>query len=185
MLRSDDTTLSIVWRPPVGLWDGFTVVLRGAESATTVAQRILPWESRECNFNLLTPGRSYNITVVTKSGNLSNWVSVTARTGIDDHSLKQAHLVPANVLATKCSGPLLSLSHPPSSWSGLQSACVQPGYGGHSSGEVGTGCRRCGLVSGASGSRQHHHQECELKSQRYHHQLPVPETRSLVQDGPD
>ncbi|KAG7468893.1 receptor-type tyrosine-protein phosphatase beta-like isoform X1 [Solea senegalensis] len=76
----DDTTLSVLWRRPVGEWDGFTVLLRRVESATVVAQRFLPWESRECTFNLLTPGRCYGVTVVTNSGNLSSSASVMAQT---------------------------------------------------------------------------------------------------------
>uniref|UniRef100_A0A7N8WT85 protein-tyrosine-phosphatase n=1 Tax=Mastacembelus armatus TaxID=205130 RepID=A0A7N8WT85_9TELE len=76
----DETTLSVLWSRPVGEWDGFTVVLRRAESAAVVAQRTLPWESRECTFNVLTSGHLYTVTVTTNSGNLSSSASVTART---------------------------------------------------------------------------------------------------------
>ncbi|XP_039990021.1 receptor-type tyrosine-protein phosphatase beta-like isoform X2 [Xiphias gladius] len=78
--HADETTLSVLWSQPVGEWDGFTVLLRQADSATAVAQRILPWESRECTFNILTSGRRYAVTVMTNSGNLSSSASVTAWT---------------------------------------------------------------------------------------------------------
>ncbi|XP_041794073.1 receptor-type tyrosine-protein phosphatase beta-like isoform X2 [Chelmon rostratus] len=78
--HADETTLSVLWNRPVGEWDGFTVVLRPADPATAVAQRILSWEARECTFNILTPGRLYTVTVTTNSGNLTSSASVTAQT---------------------------------------------------------------------------------------------------------
>lgn len=72
--------MNIKWSQLAGEWDTFTVVLRQAVPATIVAQRVLPWDARECTFSGLTPGRLYTITVTTNSGNLSNSVSVTART---------------------------------------------------------------------------------------------------------
>ncbi|XP_044211802.1 receptor-type tyrosine-protein phosphatase beta-like isoform X1 [Thunnus albacares] len=78
--HADESTLSVLWSRPSGEWDGFTVVLRLADSATVLAQRILPWEARECTFNILTSGRLYTVTVMTNSGNLSSSVSVTGRT---------------------------------------------------------------------------------------------------------
>ncbi|XP_038562970.1 receptor-type tyrosine-protein phosphatase beta-like isoform X3 [Micropterus salmoides] len=76
----DETTLSVLWNRPVGEWDGFTVALRQMDAAAVVAQRILPWEARECTFNILTSGRLYVVTVTTNSGNLTSSASVTART---------------------------------------------------------------------------------------------------------
>ncbi|XP_034442991.1 receptor-type tyrosine-protein phosphatase beta-like isoform X4 [Hippoglossus hippoglossus] len=76
----DQTSLSVLWTPPIGQWDGFTVVVREADSASEVAQRLLPWDSTECTFILLTSGRRYTVTVTTNSGNLSSSASVTART---------------------------------------------------------------------------------------------------------
>lgn len=70
--HADETTLSVLWSQPVGEWDSFTVLLRQEEAPTEVAQRILPWESRECTFNILTPGRHYTVTVMTNSGNLTS-----------------------------------------------------------------------------------------------------------------
>ncbi|KAM7415227.1 hypothetical protein PAMA_019850 [Pampus argenteus] len=78
--HADESTLSVLWSRPPGEWDGFTVVLRPADSAAISAQRILPWESRECTFNILTSGRLYTITVTTNSGNLSSSVSVNGWT---------------------------------------------------------------------------------------------------------
>ncbi|XP_071318352.1 receptor-type tyrosine-protein phosphatase beta-like isoform X2 [Trachinotus anak] len=78
--HADETTLSVLWSQPVGEWDSFTVLLRQVDSASVVAQRILPWESRECTFNILTSGRRYTITAMTNSGNLSSSASVTAWT---------------------------------------------------------------------------------------------------------
>lgn len=85
--HADETTLSVLWNRPVGEWDGFTVVLRQADPATVVSQRILPWEARECTFNILTSGRLYTVTVTTNSGNLTSSASVTAQTGASDLSL--------------------------------------------------------------------------------------------------
>ena len=82
--HADETTLSILWNQPVGEWDGFTVLLRQADLGPVVAQRILPWESRECTFNNLTSGIRYAVTVMTKSGNLSSSASVTAWTCMSD-----------------------------------------------------------------------------------------------------
>ncbi|XP_070686515.1 receptor-type tyrosine-protein phosphatase beta-like [Pempheris klunzingeri] len=78
--HADETTLSVLWNRPVGEWDGFTVVVRQADPATVVAKRLLPWEARECTFNILTSGRLYDVTVTTNSGNLTSSTSVTART---------------------------------------------------------------------------------------------------------
>ena len=82
----DQTSLSVLWTPPIGQWDGFTVVVREADSASEVAQRLLPWDSTECTFILLTSGRRYTVTVTTTSGNLSSSASVTARTGTTSFS---------------------------------------------------------------------------------------------------
>ncbi|XP_029379627.1 receptor-type tyrosine-protein phosphatase beta [Echeneis naucrates] len=78
--HTDESTLSVAWSRPVGEWDGFTVLLRQADSTNVVAQRILPWESMVCTFNILTSGRHYAITVKTNSGNLSSSASVMAWT---------------------------------------------------------------------------------------------------------
>ncbi|KAG7278994.1 hypothetical protein CRUP_001935 [Coryphaenoides rupestris] len=74
--HSDETTLSVLWGRPAGEWDGFNLVLRQVEPAAVLSERTLPWEARECTFNVLTPGRQYTVTVTTSSGNLSSSVSV-------------------------------------------------------------------------------------------------------------
>lgn len=80
--HADESTLSVQWSGPEGEWDGFTALLRRAESDQVVAKRILPRESRECTFSVLTSGRRYTITVTTNSGNLSGSASVTAWTSM-------------------------------------------------------------------------------------------------------
>lgn len=79
--HSDDSALSVQWTRPAGQWDGFTVLLTQLDPPGLVSQRILPWESRECSFNLLPSGRRFTVTVVTESGNLSSSASVAAWTG--------------------------------------------------------------------------------------------------------
>uniref|UniRef100_UPI003AAE95FB receptor-type tyrosine-protein phosphatase beta-like n=1 Tax=Centroberyx gerrardi TaxID=166262 RepID=UPI003AAE95FB len=78
--HSDETTLSVLWNRPAGEWEGFTVVLKHVEPAGVVSQKTLPWEARECTFNILTPGRLYAVTVTTNSGNLTSSASVTGWT---------------------------------------------------------------------------------------------------------
>ncbi|XP_040894959.1 receptor-type tyrosine-protein phosphatase beta-like isoform X5 [Toxotes jaculatrix] len=78
--HTDERSLSVLWSRPVGEWDGFTALLRQEHPAIVAAQRILPAESRECTFGVLTSGRCYTVTVTTNSGNLSSSASVTAWT---------------------------------------------------------------------------------------------------------
>uniref|UniRef100_A0A3B4T6M6 protein-tyrosine-phosphatase n=1 Tax=Seriola dumerili TaxID=41447 RepID=A0A3B4T6M6_SERDU len=78
--HADDSSVSVLWSGPDGEWDGFTAFLRPADTDAVVAQRLLPSESRDCTFNVLTSGRRYAITVTTNSGNLSSSASVTAWT---------------------------------------------------------------------------------------------------------
>ncbi|KAK2842858.1 hypothetical protein Q5P01_013058 [Channa striata] len=78
--HTDETTLSILWSRPLGEWDGFTVLVRQTDAPAVVARTILPWESRECTFNILTPGRQYTVTVTTSRGNLNSSASVSAWT---------------------------------------------------------------------------------------------------------
>lgn len=47
----------------------------------TVDTREVDPNMRECTFNVLVPGRLYNITVATRSGNLSASAWVEGRTG--------------------------------------------------------------------------------------------------------
>uniref|UniRef100_A0AAR2L812 protein-tyrosine-phosphatase n=1 Tax=Pygocentrus nattereri TaxID=42514 RepID=A0AAR2L812_PYGNA len=76
--HSDESSVRVQWRPPVGEWDNYTVVLRAVEGQ--VKRKSLTREMKECSFSDLTPGQQYTITVVTNSGELSSSTSVTART---------------------------------------------------------------------------------------------------------
>ncbi|XP_045060884.1 receptor-type tyrosine-protein phosphatase beta isoform X2 [Coregonus clupeaformis] len=76
--HSDETSLSVLWSHPVGEWDGYTVVLRQGD--TDVSHRTLSRDTRECTFNVLTPGRQYTIAVKTNSGGLNSSTSVIGRT---------------------------------------------------------------------------------------------------------
>ncbi|XP_034734809.1 receptor-type tyrosine-protein phosphatase beta-like [Etheostoma cragini] len=78
--HTDESSLSVVWSRPLGEWDGFTVLLRQADAPPILSQRNLPGGARGCIFNILTPGRLYNITVTTNSGNLSTSAALPART---------------------------------------------------------------------------------------------------------
>lgn len=78
--HTDESSLSVQWNQPPGEWDSYAVVLRQANAAAVVDQRVLSWEARQCTFYGLTPGCLYSITVSTTSGNLSRSSSVTIRT---------------------------------------------------------------------------------------------------------
>ncbi|XP_014003320.1 receptor-type tyrosine-protein phosphatase beta isoform X1 [Salmo salar] len=76
--HGDETSLSVLWSRPAGVWDGYTVVLRQGD--TVVSQRTLSHDARECTFNVLMPGRQYAIAVMTNSGGLNSSASVIGRT---------------------------------------------------------------------------------------------------------
>uniref|UniRef100_A0A8C8HI31 protein-tyrosine-phosphatase n=1 Tax=Oncorhynchus tshawytscha TaxID=74940 RepID=A0A8C8HI31_ONCTS len=76
--HGDETSLSVLWSRPAGVWDGYTVVLRQGD--TVVSQRTLSRDARECTFNVLMPGRQYAIAVTTNSGGLNSSASVIGRT---------------------------------------------------------------------------------------------------------
>ncbi|XP_032364750.1 receptor-type tyrosine-protein phosphatase beta [Etheostoma spectabile] len=78
--HADESSLSVVWSRPLGEWDGFTVLLRQGDAPPILSQRNLPGGARGCIFNILTPGRLFNITVTTNSGNLSTSAAMPART---------------------------------------------------------------------------------------------------------
>lgn len=65
----------LIW--PCRLQGNHTVDTRGVEP-----------NMRECTFNVLTPGRLYDITVTTRSGKLNSSVSVEGRTGESDYRLQ-------------------------------------------------------------------------------------------------
>ena len=76
--HGDETSLSVLWSRPAGVWDGYTVVLRQGD--TVVSQRTLSRDARECTFNILMPGCQYAIAVTTNSGGLNSSASVIGRT---------------------------------------------------------------------------------------------------------
>ncbi|XP_041851938.1 receptor-type tyrosine-protein phosphatase beta-like isoform X2 [Melanotaenia boesemani] len=78
--QADETSLSVRWSWPVGLWDGFIVLLTEDNTPNPISQRTLGWGVRECTFNSLTSGRHYTVTVTTTSGNLSSSASLSAWT---------------------------------------------------------------------------------------------------------
>ncbi|RXN09470.1 receptor-type tyrosine- phosphatase beta [Labeo rohita] len=76
--HSTETSLRAAWNRPVGEWDNYTVLLKDRD--TTVDTRTLAHDEQECSFNNLVPGRTYTITVITNSGDLSSSAHVTGRT---------------------------------------------------------------------------------------------------------
>ncbi|XP_038161140.1 receptor-type tyrosine-protein phosphatase beta isoform X2 [Cyprinodon tularosa] len=74
----DETSLSAMWsHAPSGLRDGYSLTIR---HDADVGTREVDSNTRECTFNVLTPGRRYTITVTTRRGKLNTSVSVEGRT---------------------------------------------------------------------------------------------------------
>ncbi|XP_062856317.1 receptor-type tyrosine-protein phosphatase beta-like [Trichomycterus rosablanca] len=77
--HSDERSVCVQWRPPLGEWDGYTVYLRegggGAEQ-----RRQLGGEAGEVTFNNLSPGKTYNITIITHSGERNTPTSIITHT---------------------------------------------------------------------------------------------------------
>lgn len=79
--HTDESSVTVLWNPPAGEWDSYTVVLRQVnDAASIVDQKVLSWEARQCTFYGLISGCLYSITVTTNSGNLSSSSFVTTRT---------------------------------------------------------------------------------------------------------
>ncbi|KAF6714483.1 Receptor-type tyrosine-protein phosphatase beta [Oryzias melastigma] len=77
--HSDETSISAMWsHAPSGSRDSYLLTIR--HGVVTVDTREVDPNMRECTFNVLVPGRRYNITVATRSGNLSASASVEGRT---------------------------------------------------------------------------------------------------------
>ncbi|KAM9771865.1 receptor-type tyrosine-protein phosphatase beta isoform 2-T2 [Syngnathus typhle] len=77
--HADETSLSAMWsHAPSGWRDAYFLTL--VHGDVTVDTRALEAHVRECTFNVLTPGRIYNITVTARSGNLNASVFVEGRT---------------------------------------------------------------------------------------------------------
>ncbi|XP_028841953.1 receptor-type tyrosine-protein phosphatase beta isoform X2 [Denticeps clupeoides] len=76
--NSDETSLSAQWRPPLGEWHSYTVVLKLGDAE--VARETVPAGTREWSFKQLTSGQQYTIVVITNSGGLTSVASVSGRT---------------------------------------------------------------------------------------------------------
>ncbi|XP_072257466.1 receptor-type tyrosine-protein phosphatase beta isoform X1 [Pyxicephalus adspersus] len=75
--------LSISWLPAVGYVDAYVVTL--SHHGNVLPPRTLAKTVTECSFSSLTPGRLYNVTVITRSGKFEN------------HSFSQEWTVPSAV----------------------------------------------------------------------------------------
>lgn len=77
--HSDETSVCVQWRPPLGEWGKYSVYLTDVGGGVKKRQT-LSREINECSFHDLTPGKAYNITVVTHSGDLNSFTSITTHT---------------------------------------------------------------------------------------------------------
>ncbi|MCJ8734524.1 hypothetical protein PDJAM_G00236670 [Pangasius djambal] len=77
--HSDESSVCLQWRPPLGEWEKYSVYLTDIGGGLNKRQ-ILSREINECSFHDLTPGKEYNITVVTHSGDLNSSTSITTHT---------------------------------------------------------------------------------------------------------
>ncbi|XP_053718746.1 receptor-type tyrosine-protein phosphatase beta [Synchiropus splendidus] len=76
--HADDTSLSAMWSHAPGSRLGYFLTLTH-DNVTLHTRQVEP-NTRECTFNVLTPGRRYTITVTTRSWNLNASVEVEGRT---------------------------------------------------------------------------------------------------------
>lgn len=79
--HTDETSLSALWShtPGSASRSGYRVEL--LHGNTTQGERKLDADMRECTFNVLTPGRAYQINVITMNGAFCTSASVSGRTG--------------------------------------------------------------------------------------------------------
>lgn len=79
--HADETSLSALWShaPGSASRSGHRVEL--LQGNTTRGERKLDADMRECTFNVLTPGRAYQINVITLNGAFCSSASVSGRTG--------------------------------------------------------------------------------------------------------
>uniref|UniRef100_A0A9J8AXI2 protein-tyrosine-phosphatase n=1 Tax=Cyprinus carpio carpio TaxID=630221 RepID=A0A9J8AXI2_CYPCA len=80
--HSDETSLSALWTHPFGSSsrDSYIVQLFQSNTSTAIQTRTLSRDMRECTFNVLTPGRLYDITVTTTTKNMRSSATVKGRT---------------------------------------------------------------------------------------------------------
>ncbi|XP_047658277.1 receptor-type tyrosine-protein phosphatase beta-like isoform X2 [Tachysurus fulvidraco] len=77
--HSNESSVRAQWRPPLGEWDKYSVYLADVGGGVKKRQT-LSREINEFSFHDLTPGKEYNITVVTHSGDLNSSTSITTQT---------------------------------------------------------------------------------------------------------
>ncbi|XP_060740643.1 receptor-type tyrosine-protein phosphatase beta-like [Tachysurus vachellii] len=77
--HSNESSVCVQWRPPLGEWDKYSVYLTDIGGGVKKRQT-LSREINEFSFHDLTPGKEYNITVVTHSGDLNSSTSITTQT---------------------------------------------------------------------------------------------------------
>ncbi|KAK3564823.1 hypothetical protein QTP86_027966, partial [Hemibagrus guttatus] len=77
--HSNESSVCVQWRAPLGEWEKYSVSLTdvggGMKKRHTLSRDI-----NEFSFHDLTPGKEYNITVVTHSGDLKSSISITTQT---------------------------------------------------------------------------------------------------------
>ncbi|CAL9682662.1 unnamed protein product [Knipowitschia caucasica] len=76
--HADETSLSAMWNHPNGSRDNYFLIIR--QGNDTVDTREVQANMRECTFNVLTPGRRYTITVMSRSRTQNSSVSVEGQT---------------------------------------------------------------------------------------------------------
>lgn len=77
--HANETSLSIIWQPPVAEWEEYIISL--ADRDLRLIHKSLSKDAKEFTFTDLVPGRKYMATVTSISGDLKNSSSVKGRTG--------------------------------------------------------------------------------------------------------
>lgn len=77
--HSDESSVYVQWHPPLGEWEKYSVYLTDVGDEVKKIQT-LNREINKCGFQDLTPGKVYNITVVTHSGDLKSSTFITTHT---------------------------------------------------------------------------------------------------------
>lgn len=80
--HSDETSLSALWTHASGSSsrNGYVIQLFQSNTSTVIQTRTLSRDMRECTFNVLTPGRLYDITVTTITQNIHSSATLKGRT---------------------------------------------------------------------------------------------------------
>nr|ACN64933.1 protein tyrosine phosphatase [Danio rerio] len=92
--HSDETSLSALWAHAASSSsrDGYIIQLFQSNTSTVIQTRNLSRDMRECTFNVLTPGRLYDITVTTTAKIIRSSATLQGRT----QPLKVNHLKLSN-----------------------------------------------------------------------------------------